>query len=243
MTVTKLAAIRLIRFSLPHLVALVVVLACLRLAFWQLDRAEEKEDLAGQWQDAPALDIASLNDETATMYARVDGRGMFDPERHILLDNQIRNNHPGVHVFSLFRPLDGGPLLMVNRGWQPWQRRSGEWPAFDTPSEPVALRGRLSPPPRVGLQLGEAQALDAAQWPNLTTYFDLERVREVFGPEVFEQVILLDPDHPQHLSGDEWQTMVMGPEQHRGYAFQWFSIAAAVFVIWAFLTYRQFRRP
>ncbi len=232
----------MIRRFLPHLVAVAVVLACLRLAFWQLDRAEEKEQMARQWEQAPAVELASLNTHSPPAFARVQGYGSWDTQRHLLLDNQIRNNHPGVHVFSLFEPADGGPPLLVNRGWQPWLRRSDEWPTIDTPATPVNITGRLSPPPRVGFQLGAAQALDGNSWPNLTTYFDLERVREVFGPGVIDQIVLLSPDHPQHLTGDEWQTVVMGPERHRGYAFQWFSIASAVLIIWVFLTYRQLRR-
>lgn len=232
----------MIRVVLPHLIATAVVFACLRLAFWQLDRAEEKEQMARQWEQAPAVELATLDTQSAPDFALVQGLGTWDTQRHVMLDNQIRNNHPGVHVFSLFKPLDGGPLLLINRGWQPWLRRSGQWPEIETPDSVVQLTGRLSPPPRVGFQLGAAQALDAENWPNLTTYFDLERVREVFGPEVLDQVVLLSPDHPQHLTGDEWQTIVMGPERHRGYAFQWFSIGSAVFAIWAFLSYRQLRR-
>jgi hypothetical protein len=36
---------------------------------------------------------------------------------------------------------------------------------------------------------------------------------------VQDRVILLDPDHPAHLSGDEWQPVTFGPERHRAYAF------------------------
>ncbi|TVQ41605.1 MAG: SURF1 family protein [Wenzhouxiangella sp.] len=236
------ALLKLMRSSLPHLVALIVILACLRLAWWQLDRAEEKDMLLNQWRDAPALETARLHDDAAPAFARIEGLGTFDTRRHVLLDNQIRNNHPGVHVFSLFQPLDGGPPLMVNRGWQPWQRRSGEWPQFDTPVDPVTITGRLSPPPRVGFQIGEAQTPDPDTWPNLTTYFDIERLRDVFGPDLYSQVLLLEPEHALHLTGDPWQMVVMGPERHRGYAFQWFSIALAVFLIWAYLTFRQIRR-
>ncbi len=229
------------RAVLPHLVALIVIMACLRLAFWQLDRAEEKDIMLDQWEQAPAIQAAALDAANPLPYARLEGLGTFDADRHVLLDNQIRNNHPGVHVFSLFKPLDGGPLLMVNRGWQAWDRRQGQWPSFETPTEVVAISGRLSPPPRVGFQLGEAQALDPEQWPNLTTYFDLERLRAVFGSNLHDQVVLLEPKHALHMTGDEWRTVVMGPERHRGYAFQWFSIALAILLIWIFLTFRQLR--
>jgi surfeit locus 1 family protein len=240
--VTARSAIVLLRSILPHLAAVLVLFACAKLSLWQLDRAEEKADLMRQWESAAALDLGSLENVELPLYSEVAGRGRFDPERQILLDNQIRNNHPGVHVFTPFMPEGSTRIILVNRGWQPWQRRSGQWPQFETPTGPILLRGRISEPPRVGVQIGRAEALDPAQWPNLMTYFDIERIRDAMGPTVFGQVILLDPEHAAHLTGDPWRLINMGPEKHRGYAFQWASIGLAVFLIWLILTLRSFRR-
>ncbi|MCC5864518.1 MAG: SURF1 family protein [Wenzhouxiangella sp.] len=231
----------MLRTLLPHLVAVLVLTACLRLAGWQLDRAEEKDLLVAQWAEAPALALSDLG-ESPPPFALVAGSGRFDTERHILLDNQLLNNHPGVHVFSLFSVEEGELRILVNRGWQPWLRRTGEWPRFETPEGPIELSGRLSPPPRVGFQLGEAEDLDSESWPNLMTYFDLDKIRAVLGADLHDQIVLLEPEHPLHLSSEPWRTVIMGPERHRAYAFQWYSIALAVFLIWCFLGYRQIKR-
>jgi surfeit locus 1 family protein len=231
-----------IRRLLPHLAAVLVLIACARLSLWQLDRAEEKALLIQHWETAAALDLAALQRSQAPLYTELVGPGRFEPDRHILLDNQVRNNHPGVHVFTPFQPDGSDHIILVNRGWQPWIRRSGQWPEFETPTERIEISGRISDPPRVGFQLGEAEALDPDQWPNLMTYFDLERIREVLGENVADRVLLLDPEHPAHLSGDPWRLVNMGPEKHRGYAFQWASIGLAVFLIWLILTARSLRR-
>lgn len=131
---------------------------------------------------------------------------------------------------------------MVNRGWQPWDRTAGRMPSFPTPTDSVAITARVSDAPRVGLQLGEAAELDASSWPNLMTYFDHQRIEDALGERLAEDVLLLDPDHPAHLSGDQWQRVNMGPERHIGYAFQWASIGLAIFLIWIALAYRKFRR-
>lgn len=228
----------IIRRLVPHLAALVVIALCVKLALWQIERATERESLLADWQDAPAIALG----ESDERYARINARGRFDPQRHVLLDNQLRNMHPGVHVFTPFRPDDSDRVWMVNRGWQPMPERRA-LPEFTTPSGDIEIRGRLSDPPRVGLEIGRAAELDADHWPNLMTYFDLEHIRDALGDEVQGAVILLDPEHPAHLSGDEWQPVTFGPERHRAYAFQWLTMGAVVFIIWLALTIRSFRRP
>ncbi len=231
------------RHVIPHLAALIVIITCVYLALWQWDRAEEKDTLLTEWDSASAVSLSAGagDDERPGQFARVAAEGRFDREHAILLDNQLRNMHPGVHVFTPFRPHGSDRTWMVNRGWQPMPRRD-HLPEFDTPAEPVRITGRLSDPPRVGIQIGRAESLDPDNWPNLMTYFDLERIRDVLGPEVQDKIILLDPDHPAHLSGDEWQPVVFGPERHRAYTFQWASIAVAVFIIWLTLTIRSYRQ-
>jgi len=227
---------------LPHLVAIGCIVACIQLGFWQQQRADYKQARLTQWAQAPMLVSPSTQQmQTAPPFSQVELTGRFDPQRHILLDNQTRNNHPGVHVFVPFRLSGGSTIVMVNRGWQPYYRHTQQWPEYSTPEQTLTITGRLSPPPRVGLQLGQAAPLDPEQWPNLMTYFDLGRIQTVFGPEVFEQILLLHPDHPAHLSQDPWPEVNMGPDRHTAYAFQWFTIAGVIFLIWLGLSYRFYR--
>jgi cytochrome oxidase assembly protein ShyY1 len=229
-----------IRFWLPHLAAAVLVVLCGRLAVWQLDRAEVKEERLTRWHEAPAVALNEV--ETAPLFSAVTATGRFDAERHVLLDNQIRNNHAGVHVFTPFVLQGSEQIFMVNRGWLPWDRRSGEGKPFDTSTDNMTITGRLSDAPRVGLQLGEAAPLDPDRWPNLMTYYDISRIRDALGPAVADTVLLLEPEHPAHLTGDNWPAVNMGPERHLGYAFQWASIGTAIVVLWLILTYRSFRK-
>lgn len=223
----------------PHLAAVLVLLLCVRLALWQVERAGEKQALIDQWETAAAgalSDFANLDP-----FARASGSGRFDTERHVLLDNQTRLNRPGVHVFTPF-VLESGEVIMVNRGWQPWDRRAGHFPQFATPADSLTINGRVSGPPRVGLQLGSALPLDVAAWPNLMTYYDTELISDALAVPLADRVLLLDPDHPAHLSGDAWPTVNMGPEQHLGYAVQWAAIGTTVLILWIVLTYRSLRR-
>jgi surfeit locus 1 family protein len=230
---------KLFRQLVPHLAAILVLVLCARLALWQVERAGQKQLLVDQWASAPAgalVDFVKLEH-----FARASGPGQFDPQRHVLLDNQVRQNHPGVHVFTPFI-LENGDTVMVNRGWQPWDRRAGSLPELETPESSLIISGRVSEPPRVGFQLGSASPLDPGAWPNLMTYYDSDLISSALGASVADRVLLLDPDHPAHLSGDAWPAVNMGPERHIGYAVQWASIGTAVLLIWIFLSYRTWRR-
>lgn len=224
----------------PHLVAAAAIVLCIQLALWQSDRAGFKQTLLEEWSDAPVVELGSTTD-IPDQFSHVRAFGHFDSERHILLDNQIRATHPGVHVFTLFSPQGSDRIWLVNRGWQPYDRRNGRHADFSTPEQPLTINGRISDPPRVGVQIGQAQALSPDNWPNLMTYFDLELIRDALGDQVASRIILLDPDHPAHLTGDAWQPVIMGPERHRAYAFQWWAMASAIFLIWLVLTIRNMR--
>lgn len=236
----KLSPTIVIRRVIPHAAAVAALLACAQLALWQLDRAGQKQHMQEQWETAATAPLGDV--DRMDLFAQVSGTGRFDTDRHVLLDNQMRNNYPGVHVFTPFRLQGSEQIIMVNRGWQPWDRRSPEKLQLETPSDLVTIAGRVSDPPRVGLQIGDAAALDPQRWPNLMTYFDSDRIRDALGPEVGDRVLLLEPADPMHLTGDPWRLMNMGPERHIGYAFQWASIGLAILLIWLILTFRSLRQ-
>jgi cytochrome oxidase assembly protein ShyY1 len=37
------------------------------------------------------------------------------------------------------------------------------------------------------------------------------------------------------FAGRDWQPTTMGPDKHRGYAVQWFALAATAFIAWLVL--------
>jgi surfeit locus 1 family protein len=235
------------RTWIPHIAALLVILACGRLALWQLERAAEKTELITQSESAERVDLNRWLDhhalEALPPYAEVSLNGHFDQQRHLMLDNQIRHHHPGVHVWVPFTLSDHALTLLVNRGWQPWARRAGQWPEYETPGGTIALQGRLSDPPKPGLQLGTQEPLDGINWPVLLTYLELDLIADGLSVPLSPQVLWLEADSPWHLTGDPWQHVVMGPERHTAYAFQWLAIGSAVAIIWLVLTLRSRRYP
>lgn len=228
-----------IRALIPHLAAVSVVAGCLWLMNWQIDRAADKRVVLQQVETAPVRALDSIRPESTTP-ARVTGTGRFGPDRQILLDNQVHDRQPGVHVLTPWI-FGEGRIILVNRGWSAWPDRSAERP--DPRPPPVeSVSGLLVDPPDVGLRLGDALPLEPDEWPNLMTYHEFEALQEVFGEALLPQVVQLDPDHPAHLTGTPFPVVTFGPERHLGYAFQWGLMAAVVTAIWIGLTSRALRR-
>jgi surfeit locus 1 family protein len=219
------------------LVLLVLGLVFLRLGLWQLDRKAEKEALFERFESAPELGLGQALDQ-AEAFARVDAPGRLDPERHLLLDNRVWKGRAGVNVLTPLT-LDDGRTLLVNRGWLPLPADRRSLPEFATDSSEQLLRGRLTPLPEEGLRLGEADVLEADDWPQLVTYFDLETAAGALGRPLLPWILQLDAEDPNGFEGRDWQPAVMGPETHGAYAVQWLGLLAAAVVIWILLGLRR----
>lgn len=212
-----------------------VVLALLAFAFarlgsWQLARAEEKRETLARFEAAPEMSLEAALAE-ATRFARLRLEGRFDPERHVLLDNQVRRGRVGVHVLTPFTTTSGRTLL-VNRGWLGTPPDRSRLPAVPTPVDELLIRGALAPPPVVGRRLGDPQPLARDAWPQRVTYLEIPDVAEATGFELPPWVLWLDAESPGGFEGRDWSPVVMTPERHRGYAFQWFALCGAALVLW-----------
>src|SRR5690606_19532584 len=94
-----------------------------RLGFWQLERMHAKQamldavaNVLDRHQARPLAVAADPRRSTGYDWSAGDGR--FADVPPILLDNQGRNERPGVRAYRVFLPDSGTPLL-VELGWLP----------------------------------------------------------------------------------------------------------------------------
>lgn len=207
------------------------------LGYWQLQRKAEKAALFEQFEDAPALDVTAAIDQ-GRRFARVDGFGRFDTDRHLLLDNRMFNGRAGVHVLTPFT-LGDGRTLLVNRGWLPLPPDRSSLPEVPTDGASRTIRGRLNRLESDGPRLGEPDRLDPDRWPQLVTYLDREPLEEALGTALPPWIVQLDADQPGGFGDRSWKAAVMPPETHGAYAVQWFALAVAALIIWVTLSYRK----
>lgn len=224
------------------LTLLLFVLATLfaSLGYWQLQRKAEKTALFEQFENAPALDIARAVEE-GYRFARVDGFGHFDTERHILLDNRTLNGRAGVHALTPFI-LGDGHVILVNRGWLPMPPDRLTLPEVPTDGSSRTIRGRLNYLETDGPRLGKPDRLDPGRWPQLVTYLDRKPLEEALGTVLPGWIVQLDADQAGGFGDRSWKAAVMPPETHGAYAVQWFALALAALIIWVTLSYRKPQR-
>ena len=211
-----------------------------QLGRWQLGRAVTKQAMLAEV--AQALSKRHAAPLTTAMrptgYDWAAGYGHFAPGPLLLLDNQRHGEAVGVRVFAPFLPDAGGELL-VDLGWLPVPGNR----AMPTPAIPrgeMDLRGLLAPPPSSGVALGADHVeLDAKRW--LLTRVDLAALAHALGVSLAPRVLRLDPALPIGFARDlDVLPNTLTPERHRGYALQWFGLAALTL---AFASFLSFRRP
>jgi cytochrome oxidase assembly protein ShyY1 len=230
------------------LLAFAIAAGFARLGFWQLHRAAYKEmliaDSARVLAQRHALPIASMPDAAASdrEYAWVAGEGHFLSLPAVLLDDQIRDGQPGLRVYRVFQPDGPARALLVEFGWRPLASH------HDIPAEPpppagvVHLDGLLSPPPAAGLTLGEAAMQRVPDGSLLSIRLDPTQVADALAIRggLAPRVLRLDPAIKLGYARDlQVLSGTMTPERHRGYAVQWFALAAGLTIASLIVFFRK----
>lgn len=223
------------------LLALLVAAGLASLGRWQAQRAVEKQALldavATTLSERAPAPLAGQSLAAGAGYAWVAGEGEFLAAPALMLDNQRRGAAVGVHEFRVFRPR-GGRALLVDLGWRPLPGNRA-LPPVQTLTADATLRGLLAPPPASGLALGPAYVVTAPdRW--LLTRIDLAALSTALNLDLAPRVLRLDPALPIGYARDlDVLPNTLPPERHRGYALQWYSLAAAVIIIALILTFRR----
>ena len=220
---------------LPTLITILLLYILVSLGLWQLDRADEKahlEQLVKQRSEQSPIQLGDAPvSKSDRMYLPVFVRGRFDPDRQILLDNQVLNHQAGYQVYT---PLlrDQGPVVLIDRGWIAQGRSRAELPdiSLSDPGTEETLQGVLITPPAAPLVLAE-NVNNFQQWPAVSQFIDFAEVESALGQVVYPMVIKLDQNNRFALHQQAIR-FNMTSDKHLGYAFQWFALALTLTIIY-----------
>lgn len=217
------------------------------LGNWQLARANEKSAALDRFNtraQSPAMNLDKFNIKDI---ASVVGRSAFTKGGYragttVLLDNQSLGGRIGYLVYTAYRIAKTDLHVLVNRGWiaaLPDPRRLP-----DLGPEPIdsAVSGRLSDPPSVGIRLQGAEIAEPmgdGVW--RVQRIDFPVLAKLFDVEIIGATLLLDNAMPNGFIRN-WTPPGADQARHLAYAFQWFAMALAVFVISVGLFVRSQRR-
>ena len=206
----------------------VVTIVAVLLGQWQTRRGDMKEALQARWDAAATampMQVKSVDDAAAVaagLPRRVELRGEFLPAATVFVDNRALAGRAGFQVVTPLRVSDG-LVVLINRGWvgrdaaDPSKR-----PAVDTPRGVIAITGlAVERVPRM-LELASTPLPPLPGiWPNLP-FDEFERVA---GLSVARFVVQQTSEVTDGLRR-AWVRPASGVDTHRGYALQWFGLAA-----------------
>ena len=216
---------------------MLVFFALIKLGLWQSDRAEEKQHRIERMarlslQGNISLDrVLALEDKKEAINDMpVSVSGSFDKEKIFLLDNQPNNGQLGYRVLQV---LTSEPhAVLVNLGWVPGSVNRQQLPDISPIRGGYTISGHIRKVD-LGIMLME-QDFSQVKWPLRVQQIELDKFSLLIEQPLLPFVIYLDKNEKLGYQKN-WQPIVMPPEKHRAYAFQWFSLAIAwlALMVWA----------
>lgn len=217
------------RYVFPVLMGVVGVAVLMRLGFWQLDRMEEKREYLAEMEarisNAP-IPLPAVPEVEAHKFQAVFAEGRFTGEFLEVLAGQ-KGASPGVMVIEAFA-LPDGRRIMVQRGFVEEEAR-----AVPRPPHPATVAGNLHWPEDAG---------SSTPPPDEKTGLWFARDVPAMAAKLNTEPTLIVASAP---TGDGIAPMPVDtsgiPNNHWGYAIQWFLLAATwagmtVFLLWRIRT-------
>lgn len=213
----------------PAVIAVILFVSAMLLGNWQLTRAQYKTNLQNEFSQMtmrPTIKPQECLEVNSCIYRKVYVHGEYLPQYTIYLDNKIHKGRAGYHVLTPMKIPSINRYILINRGWIAKTFASKVNPNVPTPAGLREVEGIAVTPSTKFLQLSKIN-VEEKIWQNLNIeqYSQLTKLPVL--PIVLEQI----SDSQDNLIRD-WQQPDFGITKHQGYAFQWFSLAALVAVIY-----------
>lgn len=228
---------------LPTLAAALLVPMFISFGQWQWNKASVKGDLQAlldaRSAEPPVQIPGTLVEAPSLRYRRVLARGVYEPERQILIDNRIYREQAGYHVLTPLH-IEGSEMrVLVNRGWIPAPAEHRQIPDVATPSGMVEVTGMAIVPGNRFFTLGADALKDSARWQRVWQNLDLPGYSKAVGFPLQQVVIQLAPESTAGGFAREWPRPDERLEKHLSYALQWWGFAAATVAIWIAVNFRR----
>jgi surfeit locus 1 family protein len=195
------------------------------LGIWQVRRLEWKTNLIRKIKERtleppiPLPQTLTPEEIDALEYRKVQVTGKFlhDKEFHVML--RAYKFKPGLYVITPFQRSDGGPSILVNRGWVPTKMKDPLTRSQGQITDEVTLTGYLRKGERPSGILVPVN--DPVR--NFWYYIDVPHMATLAGTAP----ILIDAESPPNPGGYPigGVTKVSLPNEHLQYAVTWFALS------------------
>jgi surfeit locus 1 family protein len=215
----------------PTLVSLPILLLCLGLGIWQMERREWKRDIldriaANQAAAPMAFDELIKGDPLRREYGKAAVSGTFLYDREFHLAARSRGNEVGIQIVTPLRTEDGR-IVLFDRGWVPSEKKDPATRIQGQVQGTVKLTGVVR-----RTQEQRQFAPDNAPERNIWFHVDVPRMRKLAGgaPDPVLDSFFLEADATPNPGGLPLggQTQLAIPNDHLQYAITWFLLALAL---------------
>ena len=221
---------------LPWLVfTLLVFTALVKLGLWQSDRAIEKETRLNNIAALSQTSAMSLSEIQKFPLSDINDfpikiTGEFEKDVLFLLDNQTNNGQLGYRVYQIMNVASQS--VLINLGWVVGSINRAELPNVKPIEGSFEINGHIRLIEK-GILLMEQEFNDVS-WPLRIQQVELDKFSVITKKQLLPFVVYVNEDESLGYKKN-WQPIVMPPEKHQAYAFQWFSLAIAwlILMFWA----------
>ena len=218
------------RFLIPAFLIIATIAFLVSLGLWQLDRADQKRTIEAAIVNAktgPVELIANGRELLDKEYYDVRLQGNYLSDKQFIYDNQIVDQVSGYYVLTPFILTDQLGVILVNRGFIPWNGQRERLADIAVDSVSREIKVQVSSP----IKRMELKATDVSrQFPVLIQAIDFDVLEEVSKLEFVKVVGLLDPSSSDGYVR-KWEPYTGSIEKHIGYAIQWFLMALVLAII------------
>ena len=223
---------------------LMVFTILVKLGFWQLERAEQKQQwqaALSQRQNASVLTyeqlLANLGNDNLTGY-KLSTQVTPILQQVFLLDNQTVNGRVGYLAYQAFEVSPDKPWLLVELGFEAGSIDRSILPNVAALTSPLLLSGRVY---QKQMNPMSSELMAEAGSPIRIQNLNIEQLALLIDKPLVPVVL-----QPNNIPGDSrihpWQPIPLSAQKHQGYAVQWFSMAGVFALIMLFLFFRKLKQ-
>ena len=235
---------------IPFVATVALVVLGILLGNWQTRRAEEKLAVAARLVERGAAPAVVLGGGSGPFrnpdieYRRVRVTGQWVTEWPLFLDNRPLNGRAGFVLAMPFKIAGSDSHVLVLRGWLPRDAQDyARVPSFATSQGTVTIEGVATLSAGHLMQLGSAGELEPGM---RVQNLDIGAVASASGLALQPFFVQQSGAEQGALPGEglvrEWPAPDLGVDKHRGYAFQWYALAAMAALFFVITGFRSGRK-
>ena len=206
-----------------------LIMICVFLGFWQIDRGNEKQVIYTAFTDKlknSPIDYKYL-EEYPDQFTRTIINGRYIPDKQFLLDNKVFEKRAGYEVIT---PLVvNEKIILINRGWL-YNNSRQFLPNISIKSTTESIAGYVYYYNDNFYDLADDSY--TSSWPLIIQNIEIQKIAELLQMDVEPYVIIMN--QKQVNSYDIQNIISENPElKHYMYAGQWFlfSIIGFIFMV------------